>query len=206
MKRTLLILLSLLIYATPVAAVHNANAKWVDQPENGAQNNIHYQLRNNWPGGNAGLQAKSVSVGRDEWNEQIRELNYCWCGWGTIRVDVTYEDLMWPNQNALGVAVYETYWLGNLNTGNVILNSWPDWWAQANTKWFWADDEVDLAPPGKYDARSLAAHEFGHLVVLSRDFHTDRPDVMHCCFADGEERFQLSAHDKAGIVALYPPR
>ena len=142
-----------------------------------------------------------MNVGRNQWNKLGRHLYFCACASGPYRVDVGYEDLGWPNQDYLAVAMYWTI-DGKISSADLLFNSWPDWYHEPDTLWFWSGNETDGVPSNKYDGRSLAAHEFGHTVALN---HSDLPDVMHAYFWAGVPRFLLSDHDKEGM-SQYPVR
>lgn len=60
--------------------------------------------------------------------------------------------------------------------------------------------------PGTFDIQSVAAHEFGHWLVLDDLYgELDRHKVMFGRIATGQLRRNPSAEDRAGIVAIYGP-
>lgn len=201
-----------LVSSRPALAFDLGPTKWCANPVGDRANDIPYQLVNNWPGGNSGDQAQAVSLGRDQWNRQNRELNYHWTGSVQPWVAVKYENLLFPNQDALAVAITHTWGPNCLLQADIIFNHDPDWWwGAAGALWFWADDWFDHPPGDKWDARSLASHEFGHLVMLdhvpgSGSYFERDSAVMYGYFDSGVERWVLRQDDKNGLNAWYPPK
>jgi hypothetical protein len=203
-----------LVFANLAVGYSLGNAKWCPNPVGDRANNAYYKLQ--WNLGTDTAPAKAVSLGRDQWNRQNRELNYAWNQGVVPWLEVRYGLLGWPNDGYLAVHFPQSYQVVSgstcLRTSDIVFNSKPSWWTgNEGTFWFWADESTDFTPAGKYDARSLASHEFGHAVMLNHVngsgtwFERDSA-VMYCCFASGQSRWVLRTDDINGLKAWYPPK
>lgn len=193
----IVLVIAFVLGTSPATATNNLGIRWIDYQVGDRGNYIPYVT-----GSNIGATAvAAISIGRDRWNAQNRELNFARDGSRPKRIDVTYEDSMWPCDAALACTWDETYsWDRKLMQANIVFNSWPSGWAQAHTRWYWG-----TGTPGgsQYDGISVAVHEFGHAVSLT---HTAAPDVMAPSIANGTTRRNLSTHDINGIRAQYGPK
>jgi len=59
-------------------------------------------------------------------------------------------------------------------------------------------------PPCHGDVRSVALHEFGHLVMLAHSSRTG--DIMYENLPIGASKRTLATHDKEMMWSMYPPK
>lgn len=181
----------------PVVATDNLNARWYPYSANGYQSWILWHFGTSFPT-NSSMRTY-VSNGRLTWNNAHRQLWFSWDQNASPKVNVTYEDLLWPNQDALAIGMtlrcgggYTAY----ICSGSIAVNSTPGNWKH----WY---GQTTLACP-YVDLESTAAHEWGHIVSLT---HTNQSsdDVMYPNIPCGTmSKRDLTSHDLASISALYP--
>lgn len=188
-----------------MAATNNTSYKWVDNSVGVYRHYIYYQFMSSWPGGASGTQAAAVTRGAGAWNAQGRELYFAktTAGSSVARIDISYEDLAWPNTSALAVMMVETFsWDVKMMEANIAFNSQPDGYP-AHTLWYWGTSTT--VPSGKFDAQSVAAHEFGHCVSLNHSGAS--ADTMYASIPiQNSSKRTLTTHDADGIKVMYPPK
>lgn len=174
-------------------ASDNINKKWAPNVVSSYDYWINFKMASNVPTGNF---RTYVSNGRFEWNNVNREL---WFSWeqsaSSPKIVVSYEDLVFPNGDALAIGIVYSCGSQWICTGTIAFNTTPNGWSH----WYGSGS---LTCP-KVDLHSTAAHEFGHLVSL---WHSNQTaDTMWPTLPCGDtSKRSLTNHDKQGIQYFYP--
>jgi len=197
-RSVLAAVMAALLVWQPVAATDNISQKWRFWSVNGYDYWIVWRFDSGFPSNST--MRNYVSNGRFEWNDVGREL---WFSWNQSASDpfvwVRYNDLWWPFNGALAVAVkqncYHSAYIcsADITFNKTIDGGWQHWYGQPG---FTCDNKY-------VDIWSTAAHEFGHLVSLNHSPQT--ADTMYATIecATTNKR-SLTTHDKDGIKQLYP--
>lgn len=133
--------------------------------------------------------------GAKQWND-VSSSSFNWTPWGSSLNDLTL-DYIDGEYNALAVTETDEDWQGNLIEADITFDSAESWYTGSG------DPGSDL------DARSVAAHEFGHALELlhTQWWHCAWQPLPTMCsyYAYGQTYFRsLETDDENGVSALYP--
>lgn len=187
----------------PTAGTHKNSYEWASLPYDQWDFYVRYRLSTTWPGGDNGTQALMISHGRWQWNELPGQLHYAWApaGQANRRIDVTYENLMFPATGWWAMMTVQTFTADlKMYDVNIAFNDSPDGWPK-DTFWWWSSSTS--VPKNRVDAISVAVHEFGHAVALNHT--TSTADVMYQTLNAGTHRRPLSSHDTSSVLSMYWP-
>lgn len=186
------LLAALLVWALSTGAVwatYSADSKWVYTPGNGYDHWITYKTF----GFPTDAWRSRISDGRTQWNNTGRELWFSWTQGASYIVNVDYQDMWWTS--ALAEAFADDIFCGDICGGFIKFNLNYTWYAGTGTP-----------PSGQYDAWSVAADEFGHLVELLDLYAGGESEHTMYGYTSPTEtkKRSLDTHDIQGIQYLYP--
>ncbi len=181
--------------AMPARAAHNLNASWKDVPVAPYQNYIRYLYHSSVP---APFKPRILD-GRRVWNEVGREL-YFQVAASNHLITITYEDLWFPNGDALAISMtFAGPCFPRICTGSIAYNTTP------SNFLFYTGTGSPNGANNEVDLWSVAAHEWGHQVSLTHSGYLG--DTMHGTITAGDiSKRDLKPHDEDGIRALYGPK
>ncbi len=148
----------MLVAAVPASASDNLNASWKAVPVSPYQNYIRYWYHSSVP---SSFKPR-IFDGRQAWNNVGRELYFATGTSSDGLIKITYEDLLFPNGDALAISMtYAGACFPKICTGSIAYNSTPGSFT------FYTGTGSPNGANNEIDLWSVAAHEWGHQVSLT---------------------------------------
>lgn len=200
LRALLVALLIAAVAGAPVSASNN-RSKWQQKPYGVYLHYIGYDFLSSVP---TGAWRSRIVEGANTWNAEGRELYFANVSTTSPHDynDITYEDLAFPNGDALAIAT-PISWLGEIYTGAIAFNTTPYHSSCGAIVWYTGTATTGL-PPCSADLRSVAVHEFGHLVMLAHS--SISADVMYSTIPISGTKRSLGTHDRDMIRWMYPAK
>lgn len=196
--------LMLALTTAPVAATNNQN-KWQQKPYGVYLHYIGFDFLSSVPTGDFRTR---ILAGRSTWNAEGRELYFAHVSDTSPHdyMDVAYVDAWWPNNGYYAWAEPVSNF-GEIFTAKITFNATPDWSGCPGgyLKWYTGTlAEGSALPPCTGDVRSIAVHEFGHVVMLSHSPTSN--DIMYSTLPVSTAKHSLRTHDREMIRWMYPAK